>query len=101
MEFRIEGLCKRYPNGVQALQDVSLNSRKIARRHRHLPAKKDEVRCVLGYLPQESGLYPKVSAQTHSRSVFPLVHVLTFFDKPNFRRWQLVTRPRPGNVQRR
>jgi ABC-type multidrug transport system ATPase subunit len=25
MELRIERLCKRYPNGVQALQDVSLN----------------------------------------------------------------------------
>ena len=25
MELRIEGLSKRYPNGVQALQDVSLN----------------------------------------------------------------------------
>jgi len=25
MELRIEKLSKRYPNGVQALQDVSLN----------------------------------------------------------------------------
>lgn len=94
MELRIENLSKRYPNGTQALKDVSLNiplgmfgllgpngagkstlMRTLATLQeadsgqatlgdidvlRH----KDAVRRVLGYLPQEFGLYPKVSAET-------------------------------------
>jgi ABC-2 type transport system ATP-binding protein len=94
MELLIERLSKRYPNGVQALQDVSLNiplgmfgllgpngagkstlMRTLATLQEadsgnasldgiDVLRQKDEVRRVLGYLPQEFGLYPKVSAQT-------------------------------------
>jgi ABC-2 type transport system ATP-binding protein len=93
MELRIEKLSKRYPNGVQALQDVSLNiplgmfgllgpngagkstlMRTLATLQEadggsasldgiDVLKQKDEVRRVLGYLPQEFGLYPKVSAE--------------------------------------
>ncbi len=93
MELHIENLSKRYPNGVQALQDVSLNipqgmfgllgpngagkstlMRTLATLqeadsgHASLDGidvlkQKDAVRRVLGYLPQEFGLYPKVSAE--------------------------------------
>lgn len=94
MELRIENLSKRYPNGVQALQDVSLNipqgmfgllgpngagkstlmrtlatlqeadSGRAALDGIDVLRQKDEVRKMLGYLPQEFGLYPKVSAET-------------------------------------
>jgi len=93
MELRIEMLSKRYPNGVQALQDVSLqiplgmfgllgpNGAGKSTLMRTLATlqeadsgsasldgidvlrQKDNVRRVLGYLPQEFGLYPKVSAE--------------------------------------
>src|SRR5262249_9713255 len=93
MELKIENLSKRYPNGVQALQDVSLNipqgmfgllgpngagkstlMRTLATLQEadsgsarlnglDVLKQKDEVRRVLGYLPQEFGLYPKVSAE--------------------------------------
>jgi ABC-2 type transport system ATP-binding protein len=93
MELRIEKLSKRYPNGVQALRDVSLNiplgmfgllgpngagkstlMRTLATLQEadsgtaslnglDVLKQKDEVRKVLGYLPQEFGLYPKVSAE--------------------------------------
>ena len=93
MELQIQNLSKTYPNGVQALKNVSL----------HIPTgmfgllgpngagkstlmrivatlqdadtgtaflgdidvltQKDEVRKLLGYLPQEFGVYPKVSAE--------------------------------------
>src|SRR5919107_827599 len=43
MELKIEGVSKTYPTGVQAL--------------------KDERRKTLGYLPQEFGVYPRVSAE--------------------------------------
>ena len=94
MELRIDNLSKRYPNGVEALQDVSLtiplgmfgllgpNGAGKSTLMRTLATlqeadsgtasldgidvlkQKDEVRRVLGYLPQEFGLYPKVSAET-------------------------------------
>ena len=93
MELRIENLSKRYSNGVQALEDVSLtiplgmfgllgpNGAGKSTLMRTLATlqeadsgtasldgidvlrQKDEVRRVLGYLPQEFGLYPKVSAE--------------------------------------
>jgi ABC-type multidrug transport system ATPase subunit len=93
MELRISNISKTYPNGVQALKNISL----------HIPAgmygllgpngagkstlmrilatlqepdegkvqlgdidvlhQKNEVRQTLGYLPQEFGLYPKVNAE--------------------------------------
>ena len=93
MELRIAGLCKRYPNGTQALQNVSLtiplgmfgllgpNGAGKSTLMRTLATlqeadsgsarlgdidvlkQKEEVRKILGYLPQEFGLYPKVSAE--------------------------------------
>lgn len=102
MELKISNLSKRYPNGVQALQGVSLtipqgmfgllgpNGAGKSTLMRTLATlqesdsgtatldgidvlrQKDEVRRVLGYLPQEFGLYPKVSAEnllTHFASL--------------------------------
>lgn len=93
MELRIEHLSKKYPNGVQALQDVSLtiplgmfgllgpNGAGKSTLMRTLATlqeadsgtasldgidvlkQKDRVRRMLGYLPQEFGLYPKISAE--------------------------------------
>ncbi len=93
MRLVIEGLSKTYPGGVQALSDVTLTidpgmfgllgpngagkstlMRTIATLQRpdtgsiHLGdldvlAQPDEVRKVLGYLPQEFGLYPNLSAK--------------------------------------
>ena len=93
MELRIEKLSKRYNNATQALQDVSLTipmgmfgllgpngagkstlMRTLATLQEadsgtaHLDGidvlkQKDEVRKILGYLPQEFGLYPKIPAE--------------------------------------
>src|SRR5499425_2948976 len=93
MDLRIESLSKRYPNGTQALQNVSLNipqgmfgllgpngagkstlmrtlatlqeadSGRVTLGDIDVLRQKDAVRRVLGYLPQEFGLYPKVSAE--------------------------------------
>jgi ABC-2 type transport system ATP-binding protein len=91
MELQIRNLSKTYPNGVQALRDVSLhiptgmfgllgpNGAGKSTLMRILATlqdadsgsatlgtldvlrEKDAVRKVLGYLPQEFGVYPKVS----------------------------------------
>ena len=93
MELRIDKLSKRYPNGTQALQEVSLtiplgmygllgpNGAGKSTLMRTLATlqeadsgaaqlgnvdvlkQKDDVRRMLGYLPQEFGLYPKVTAE--------------------------------------
>jgi ABC-type multidrug transport system ATPase subunit len=93
MELRIQTLSKRYANGTQALSDVSLtvkagmfgllgpNGAGKSTLMRTLATlqeadsgsatlgdidvlrNKDAVRRVLGYLPQDFGLYPKVSAE--------------------------------------
>jgi ABC-2 type transport system ATP-binding protein len=93
MELRIERLSKRYPTGVQALRDVSLtigpgmfgllgpNGAGKSTLMRTLATlqepdagtatlgdidvlrDKDATRRVLGYLPQEFGVYPKVAAE--------------------------------------
>src|ERR1700691_2579097 len=93
MHLQIEKLSKRYPNGTQALDDVSLsvpqgmfgllgpNGAGKSTLMRTLATlqeadsgsarlddivvlrQKDEVRKRLGYLPQEFGLYPKVTAE--------------------------------------
>jgi len=93
MNLKIENLSKRYPNGTQALQNVSLDipqgmfgllgpngagkstlMRTLATLQEaddgrvtlgdiDVLRQKDNVRRVLGYLPQEFGLYPKVSAE--------------------------------------
>jgi len=92
MELVIQNLCKTYPSGVQALKDVSLTigagmfgllgpngagkstlMRIIATLQEadsgsaqlgsiDILKEKDKVRRILGYLPQEFALYPKVSA---------------------------------------
>src|SRR5712691_3312182 len=93
-ELVIAGLSKTYPNGVRALQDVSLNiptgmfgllgpngagkstlMRTLATLQEadsgsamldsiDVLRQKDDVRKILGYLPQEFGVYPKISAET-------------------------------------
>ena len=93
MELRIEGVSKSYPNGVQALKDVTLtipegmygllgpngagkstlmrilatlqepDAGSIRLGDIDVVKQTDEVRKTLGYLPQEFGVYPKVSAE--------------------------------------
>src|SRR6476619_6221805 len=93
MELIISNLCKTYPNGVKALDDVTLTigpgmfgllgpngagkstlMRTIATLQEadsgtvrlgdlDVLRQKDEIRRLLGYLPQEFGMYPKVSAE--------------------------------------
>lgn len=93
LELRIEHLSKTYPNGIKALQDVTLTiptgmfgllgpngagkstlMRTIATLQEadggHITLDgidvlrdKEDVRKLLGYLPQEFGVYPKISAE--------------------------------------
>jgi ABC-type multidrug transport system ATPase subunit len=93
MELRIRDVSKTYPNGVQALNDVTLtipagmygllgpngagkstlmrilatlqepDTGTIRLGEIDVVREKDEVRKTLGYLPQEFGVYPKVSAE--------------------------------------
>ncbi|MBJ6109232.1 ABC transporter ATP-binding protein [Hymenobacter sp. BT523] len=93
MELRIENLSKTYSNGVRALHNVTLtipngmfgllgpngagksslmrtiatlqepDSGSIRLGNIDVLAEKDAVRRVLGYLPQEFGVYPNVSAE--------------------------------------
>ncbi len=93
MELRIENLSKTYGNGVQALKDVSLSisagmfgllgpngagkstlMRTLATLQEadtgtatlgdiNILKEKDRLRRILGYLPQEFGVYPKVSVE--------------------------------------
>ena len=93
MELRIRGISKTYANGVQALKDVTLtipagmygllgpngagkstlmrilatlqepDSGSATLGEIDVLTQKDEVRKTLGYLPQEFGVYPKVSAE--------------------------------------
>jgi ABC-2 type transport system ATP-binding protein len=92
MELEISHLSKTYPNGVVALQDVSLSiptgmygllgpngagkstlmrtiatlqdadSGSIRLGDLDVLGQKDRVRKILGYLPQDFGVYPKISA---------------------------------------
>ncbi len=94
MELIINNLSKTYANGVQALKDLSLEipkgmfgllgpngagkstlMRTIATLQEadngsidfngiNVLTQKQEVRKILGYLPQQFGVYPKISAQT-------------------------------------
>jgi ABC-type multidrug transport system ATPase subunit len=94
MELQIRGVSKTYPNGVHALKDVILTipagmygllgpngagkstlMRMIATLQEpdtgtitlggiDVVRQKDEIRQTLGYLPQEFGVYPKVSAES-------------------------------------
>src|SRR5580692_10561573 len=92
MALTINGLSKTYPNGVQALKNLTLtvgnnmfgllgpngagkstlmrtvatlqdpDSGTVHLDGLNVVANKNEVRKVLGYLPQEFGVYPKISA---------------------------------------
>ena len=92
MALKIRGLSKTYPNGVRALKDLTLtignnmfgllgpngagkstlmrtvatlqnpDSGTVQLDDLNVLTQKDEVRKVLGYLPQEFGVYPKMSA---------------------------------------
>jgi ABC-2 type transport system ATP-binding protein len=93
LELRIENLSKTYPNGVKALDGVSLDiphgmygllgpngagkttlmrtiatlqepdSGSIRMGEIDVLSQKDEARRRLGYLPQDFGVYPRISAQ--------------------------------------
>jgi ABC-type multidrug transport system ATPase subunit len=93
MELRIQNLSKTYKNGVKALDNVSLtipcgmygllgpngagkstlmrtlatlqepDSGSVTMGDLDVLRQKEEVRKVLGYLPQEFGVYPRISAQ--------------------------------------
>lgn len=93
MELKIENLSKTYSNGIKALNDISLtipqgmfgllgpngagksslmrtiatlqdaDSGTIQMGNMDVLNQKTEVRKVLGYLPQEFGVYPRVSAE--------------------------------------
>ena len=92
MSLKITGLSKTYPNGVKALKDLTLtignhmfgllspngagkstlmrtvatlqdpDSGSIQLDELDVLTQKGEVRKVLGYLPQEFGVYPRMSA---------------------------------------
>jgi ABC-2 type transport system ATP-binding protein len=92
LALKISGLSKTYPNGVRALKDLTLtignnmfgllgpngagkstlmrtvatlqnpDSGTVQLDDLNVLTQKDEVRKVLGYLPQEFGVYPKMSA---------------------------------------
>ena len=92
MELKLEGVSKKYPNGVQALSDVTLtiprgmfgllgpngagkstlmrcvstlqdfDTGSISFDGIDVKSGKEKLREVLGYLPQDFGVYPKVTA---------------------------------------
>lgn len=106
MSLEIRGLSKRYPNGVQALDNLSLtignnmfgllgpngagkstlmrtiatlqepDSGTILLNGLDVMANKDAVRKQLGYLPQEFGVYPRISAvdMLHHLAVMKGIH---------------------------
>ena len=113
MELRIEHLAKTYPNGVRALRDVTLtiprgmfgllgpngagkstlmrtigtlqepDSGSIMLGDIDVLREKDRVRRTLGYLPQEFGVYPSVSAE---RLLDHFAVLEGFTDRPTRRR---------------
>jgi ABC-type multidrug transport system ATPase subunit len=92
LPLEVRGISKRYPNGVQALKNLSLtigdnmfgllgpngagkstlmrtiatlqdpDSGQILFNGMDVMSNKDAIRRVLGYLPQEFGVYPRISA---------------------------------------
>ena len=70
MQLEISHLSKTYANGVLALDDVSrtiatlqdADSGSIRLADLDVLQQKDQVRTLLGYLPQDFGVYPKISA---------------------------------------
>src|SRR4026209_316641 len=93
MQLEIKGLSKRYPNGVQALRDVSLTiphgmygllgpngagkstlmrilatlqvptAGRVTFDGIDVVSNPTRLRTMLGYLPQDFGVYPRVSAE--------------------------------------
>jgi ABC-2 type transport system ATP-binding protein len=93
MELKIEGLSKTYPNGVKALDNVSLtipcgmygllgpngagkstlmrtlatlqeaDTGRVSFGEIDALRQKEKIRSILGYLPQDFGVYPRISAQ--------------------------------------
>ena len=106
MPLEIRGISKRYPNGVQALDNISLtignnlfgllgpngagkstlmrtvatlqdpDQGQILLNGLDVVANKDAVRRQLGYLPQEFGVYPRISAldMLHHLAVMKGIH---------------------------
>jgi ABC-2 type transport system ATP-binding protein len=107
----IEGLSKTYPNGVKALKNLSLSignsmfglvgpngagksslMRTVATLQEpdsgsirldgiDVLKQKDEVRRVLGYLPQEFGVYPKISAQDMLEHIAVMKGITSRFER--------------------
>src|SRR5829696_6666491 len=93
LQLRIESLSKTYSNGVKALQNVNLtiptgmfgllgpngagkstlmrtiatlqeaDSGRVTLGNIDVLRQKDQIRRVLGYLPQEFGVYPRITAE--------------------------------------
>ena len=106
MQLEIRGVSKTYPNGVQALNDINLSippgmygllgpngagkstlmrilatlqepdTGTVRLGELDVVGEKDEIRKTLGYLPQEFGVYPKVSAE-HLLDHFALLKGIT------------------------
>lgn len=111
MALTIEGLSKTYPNGVKALKNLSLSignsmfglvgpngagksslMRTVATLQEpdagsiHLDGidvlkQKNEVRRMLGYLPQEFGVYPKISAQDMLEHIAVMKGISSAFER--------------------
>ena len=111
MQLKIEGLSKTYPNGIQALKDVSMEiptgmfglvgpngagkstlMRTIATLQEadqgeiklngiDVLKDKNEVRKILGYLPQEYGLYPRVKAYTLLNHIARLKGIVSYRER--------------------
>ena len=61
--LRIHNLSKTYPNGVRALNDINLEITNGMFGLLGANGKPEDMRKYLGYLPQEFGVYPKISAE--------------------------------------
>jgi ABC-2 type transport system ATP-binding protein len=119
MELRINNLSKTYKNGVKALDNVSLNipagmygllgpngagkstlMRTLATLQEpdsgnatlgdiDVLKQKQEVRQRLGYLPQEFGVYPRISAQDMLSHIALLKGVANAKERKNIVEWML------------
>src|SRR5271156_1361915 len=119
MELKIDGLSKTYANGVKALNNVSLTiphgmygllgpngagkstlMRTIATLQEadsgsmrlgeiDVLKQKDEVRKRLGYLPQEFGVYPRISAQDMLSHIALLKGITNAKDRKDAVGWML------------
>ena len=131
MPLTITGLSKTYSNGVQALKDLNLTignnmfgllgpngagkstlMRTIATLQEpdsgeiwlddiNVVKQKETVRRLLGYLPQEFGVYPKISAARHAQP--PRRDERRHQQPANERRWstRCSTRPISGMPARK